>query len=78
MPSRPEMNQWVRSLVSHKYADAAHLKARLATEVPVATGGVYLQSVFKDKENLVPIAKHRKIWASNYMQTPHCRCIGER
>ena len=43
---------------SHKDADVAYLKARLATEVPVAEGGgVYLTVRDDDKENLVPIAQ---------------------
>ena len=39
-------------------ADIAYLKARLATEVPVANeGGVYLTVRDEDKESLVPIAE---------------------
>jgi carbamoyl-phosphate synthase large subunit len=38
-------------------ADVAYLKARLATEIPVAAkGGVYLTVRDEDKEGLVPIA----------------------
>ena len=39
-------------------ADVAYLKARLATEVPVAVeGGVYLTVRDEDKDELAPIAK---------------------
>ena len=43
---------------SDERADLAYLKARLATEVPVATeGGAYLTVRDEDKENLVPVAQ---------------------
>ena len=43
---------------SDERADLAYLKARLATEVPVATeGGAYLTIRDEDKENLVPVAR---------------------
>ena len=43
---------------SDKRADLAYLKARLATEVPVATeGGAYLTVRDEDKQNLVPVAR---------------------
>ena len=39
-------------------ADIAYLKARLATEVPVASsGGVYLTVRDEDKQGLIPIAE---------------------
>ena len=54
----PEMKSTGEVFGSHKDADVAYLKARLATEVPVAKeGGVYLTVRDEDKENLVPIAK---------------------
>ncbi len=57
----PEMKSTGEVFGSHKYADVAYLKARLATEVPVAKeGGVYLTVRDEDKENLVPIAQQLK------------------
>jgi len=54
----PEMKSTGEVFGSHKDADVAYLKARLATEVPVAEGGgVYLTVRDDDKENLVPIAQ---------------------
>ena len=54
----PEMKSTGEVFGSHAYADVAYLKARLATEVPVAQGGgVYLTVRDDDKQNLVPIAK---------------------
>ena len=39
-------------------AEMAYLKARLATEIPVATsGGVYLTVRDEDKQALLPIAR---------------------
>ena len=54
----PEMKSTGEVFGSHADADVAYLKARLATEVPVAQGGgVYLTVRDDDKQNLVPIAK---------------------
>ena len=54
----PEMKSTGEVFGSHADADVAYLKARLATEVPVAqSGGVYLTVRDDDKQNLVPIAK---------------------
>ena len=54
----PEMKSTGEVFGSHKDADVAYLKARLATEVPVAEGGgVYLTVRDEDKDNLVPIAQ---------------------
>jgi len=54
----PEMKSTGEVFGSHQDADIAYLKARLATEVPVASeGGVYLTVRDDDKANLVPIAQ---------------------
>ena len=53
----PEMKSTGEVYGSHKDPDIAYLKARLATEVPVASsGGVYLTVRDNDKQSLVPIA----------------------
>ena len=53
----PEMKSTGEVYGSDVSADVAYLKARLATEVPVASaGGVYLTVRDEDKEGLVPIA----------------------
>jgi len=54
----PEMKSTGEVYGSDVSADLAYLKARLATEVPVATsGGAYLTVRNEDKKSLVPIAK---------------------
>jgi len=54
----PEMKSTGEVYGSDERADLAYLKARLATEVPVATeGGAYLTVRDEDKENLVPVAQ---------------------
>lgn len=54
----PEMKSTGEVFGSHQDADVAYLKARLATEVPVAkSGGVYLTVRDYDKTKLVPIAQ---------------------
>ncbi len=54
----PEMKSTGEVFGSHQNPDIAYLKARLATEVPVAiSGGVYLTVRDDDKINLVPIAR---------------------
>ena len=54
----PEMNSTGEVYGSHENADVAYLKARLATEVPVAKdGGVYLTVRDQDKTNLLPSAR---------------------
>ena len=54
----PEMKSTGEVYGSDISADVAYLKARLATEVPVATdGGVYLTVRDEDKHELAPIAK---------------------
>ena len=53
----PEMKSTGEVYGSDIRADVAYLKARLATEIPVAAkGGVYLTVRDEDKEGLVPIA----------------------
>ena len=54
----PEMKSTGEVYGSHENADVAYLKARLATEVPVAKdGGVYLTVRDQDKTNLLPSAR---------------------
>ena len=54
----PEMKSTGEVYGSDERADLAYLKARLATEVPVATkGGAYLTVRDEDKENLVQVAR---------------------
>ena len=54
----PEMKSTGEVYGSDIRADVAYLKARLATEIPVAVkGGAYLTVRDEDKEGLVPIAK---------------------
>ena len=54
----PEMKSTGEVFGSDVRADLAYLKARLATEVPVATeGGAYLTVREEDKANLIPVAQ---------------------
>ena len=54
----PEMKSTGEVFGSDVRADLAYLKARLATEVPVATeGGAYLTVRDEDKKDLIPIAR---------------------
>ena len=54
----PEMKSTGEVYGSDERADLAYLKARLATEVPVATeGGAYLTVRDEDKQNLLPVAE---------------------
>ena len=54
----PEMKSTGEVYGSDISADKAYLKARLATEVPVATsGGAYLTVRNEDKKSLIPIAR---------------------
>ena len=54
----PEMKSTGEVFGSDVRADLAYLKARLATEVPVATeGGAYLTVRDEDKKDLIPIAQ---------------------
>ena len=67
----PEMKSTGEVFGSHKDADVAYLKARLATEVPVAEGGgVYLTVRDEDKDNLVPIAQQLRDLGFTLYATP--------
>ncbi len=67
----PEMKSTGEVFGSHKEADVAYLKARLATEVPVAEGGgVYLTVRDEDKANLVPIAQQLRDLGFTLYATP--------
>ena len=67
----PEMKSTGEVFGSHKDADVAYLKARLATEVPVAEGGgVYLTVRDEDKDNLVPIATQLRDLGFTLYATP--------
>lgn len=67
----PEMKSTGEVYGSDVSADKAYLKARLATEVPVATsGGVYLTVRNEDKKGLVPIAQELVELGFNLFATP--------
>ena len=67
----PEMKSTGEVFGSHQDADIAYLKARLATEVPVASeGGVYLTVRDDDKTNLAPIAHQLKELGFTLYATP--------
>ena len=67
----PEMKSTGEVFGSHKDADVAYLKARLATEVPVAEGGgVYLTVRDEDKDNLIPIAAQLRDLGFTLYATP--------
>ena len=67
----PEMKSTGEVFGSHQDADVAYLKARLATEVPVAnSGGVYLTVRDDDKANLVPIAQQLEQLGFSLYATP--------
>ena len=67
----PEMKSTGEVYGSDASADKAYLKARLATEVPVATsGGVYLTVRNEDKKGLVPIAQELVELGFNLFATP--------
>ncbi len=54
----PEMKSTGEVYGSDTRADVAYLKARLATEIPVATeGGAYLTVRDEDKQSLIPVAE---------------------
>jgi len=54
----PEMKSTGEVMGSDISAETAYLKARLATEIPVATsGGVYLTVRDEDKQALIPLAR---------------------
>ena len=67
----PEMKSTGEVYGSDVSADLAYLKARLATEVPVATsGGVYLTVRNEDKKGLIPIAQDLVDIGFNLFATP--------
>ena len=67
----PEMKSTGEVYGSDVRADVAYLKARLATEIPVATqGGAYLTVRDEDKENLVPIVEELSKIGFNLYATP--------
>ncbi|MBL6884975.1 MAG: carbamoyl-phosphate synthase large subunit [Candidatus Poseidoniaceae archaeon] len=67
----PEMKSTGEVYGSDVTADKAYLKARLATEVPVATsGGAYLTVRNEDKEGLIPIAQELVELGFNLFATP--------
>ncbi|MEC7590087.1 MAG: carbamoyl-phosphate synthase large subunit, partial [Candidatus Thermoplasmatota archaeon] len=67
----PEMKSTGEVFGSHQDADVAYLKARLATEVPVAnSGGVYLTVRDDDKANLVPTAQQLEQLGFSLYATP--------
>jgi len=67
----PEMKSTGEVYGSDKRADFAYLKARLATEVPVATkGGVYLTVRDEDKKGLIPIAEELQQLGFTLYATP--------
>ena len=67
----PEMKSTGEVYGSDVRADVAYLKARLATEIPVATqGGAYLTVRDEDKENLVPIVEELSKIGFNLFATP--------
>ncbi|DAC56583.1 MAG TPA: carbamoyl-phosphate synthase large subunit, partial [Candidatus Poseidoniaceae archaeon] len=67
----PEMKSTGEVFGSHQDADVAYLKARLATEVPVAkSGGVYLTVRDNDKTKLLPIARQLQELGFTVYATP--------
>lgn len=67
----PEMKSTGEVYGSDTRADVAYLKARLATEIPVAKeGGAYLTVRDEDKESLVPIAKDLQSMGFKLFATP--------
>ena len=67
----PEMKSTGEVYGSDNRADVAYLKARLATEIPVAKeGGAYLTVRDEDKEALIPVAKELKEMGFTIFATP--------
>ena len=67
----PEMKSTGEVYGSDLRADVAYLKARLATEIPVAKeGGAYLTVRDEDKEALVPVAKELESMGFTIYATP--------
>ena len=67
----PEMKSTGEVYGSDTRADVAYLKARLATEIPVAKeGGAYLTVRDEDKEALIPVAKQLEEMGFTIYATP--------
>ena len=67
----PEMKSTGEVYGSDIRADVAYLKARLATEIPVAKeGGAYLTVRDEDKEGLIPVAKQLQEMGFTIYATP--------
>ncbi|MGB0602206.1 MAG: carbamoyl-phosphate synthase large subunit, partial [Candidatus Poseidoniaceae archaeon] len=67
----PEMKSTGEVYGSDLRADVAYLKARLATEIPVAKeGGAYLTVRDEDKESLVPVARELESMGFAIYATP--------
>ena len=67
----PEMKSTGEVYGSDVRADVAYLKARLATEIPVAKeGGAYLTVRDEDKEGLIPVAKKLQEMGFTIYATP--------
>ena len=67
----PEMKSTGEVYGSDLRADVAYLKARLATEIPVAKeGGAYLTVRDEDKEALVPVARELESMGFTIYATP--------
>jgi carbamoyl-phosphate synthase large subunit len=67
----PEMKSTGEVYGSDLRADVAYLKARLATEIPVAKeGGAYLTVRDEDKEELVPVARELESMGFAIYATP--------
>ena len=67
----PEMKSTGEVMGSDTTAEMAYLKARLATEIPVATsGGVYLTVRDEDKQALLPIARNLENMGFELYATP--------
>ena len=67
----PEMKSTGEVMGSDISAESAYLKARLATEIPVATsGGVYLTVRDEDKQALLPIARKLENFGFELFATP--------
>ena len=67
----PEMKSTGEVMGSDTTAEMAYLKARLATEIPVATsGGVYLTVRDEDKQDLLPIVRNLENMGFELFATP--------
>ncbi|CAI8256555.1 MAG: Carbamoyl-phosphate synthase large chain [Methanobacteriota archaeon] len=67
----PEMKSTGEVMGSDTSAESAYLKARLATEIPVATsGGAYLTVRDEDKQSLIPLARKLENMGFELYATP--------